>query len=424
MSAEDDPQPLHWELEDGGPIIVRHHLLGGDDFFTPLLEAASRRAMMTWAAAPSSSVSFSEGPIYSGPACPHTLPDSQLADQVCGGPTVGVDGHSALFFIESSWPYGEEVIALTSVSYERGGRTVDADISFNGADYSWSLGDGSVRTDYQSIVLHELGHLLGLAHSAQGGAVMSVDYQDGDLVRELHPDDALGLAQIYPCAAPPCVGGVSYQASEGGCAGQSGSGSSAWSLRAATLPLLLLVALGIRRGSAGGLAAALLWGLAVTFTASPVDSSTALDLGVEDLAQRADRAVHARVIDVQSWRDGIAWTRIELEVIEDWLGAGEAPSRIELVQPGGFTGEFGTLVFGMPRFELDEEVAVFLAEDAGATRVVGLSQGKFRVAPSGAISRELGGLAFSAVGGHRPPRILRAPRTLTGLRDRVQAAAP
>ena len=426
LSDEEDPQPLHWEIEDGGPIVVRHHLLGGEGFFSPLLEAASRRAMMTWASESSSSISFSEGPIFSGPPCPHALPAGQSAELVCGGATIDVDGHSALFFIESNWPYGEEVIALTSVSYEAGGRSVDADISFNGEDFSWSLGDDGVRTDYQSIVLHELGHLLGLAHSEQDGAVMSVDYQDGDVVRDLHADDALGLAQIYPCESPPCIGGVTYEASQSGCTGpgnsSSSSSSSSWSLRSAAVPLFFLLALGAGRRSLRVVGGAVVSGLAILLVASPVDSSTTLELGIADLAERAERVVYARVVDSESWKDGIAWTRVRLEVLEDWKG--EGPERLELVQPGGFTGDFGTLVFGMPRFEQDEEVALFLVEDEGGQRVLGLSQGKFTVDGAGGISRELHGLALARVGGHRSPTLLKAPKELGELRSQVLESRP
>lgn len=419
LSDEADPQPLHWEVEDDGPIVVRHHLLGGEGFYSPLLEAATRRALQSWANLPNSQVSFSEGPIYSGPACPHVLPEGASAELVCGGPPVPADGHSALFFIESNWPFGEEVIALTSVSYEAGGRSVDADISFNGEHYAWSLGESEVHTDYESIVLHELGHLLGLGHSSVADAVMSVDYDDGELARVLHSDDGLGLAHIYPCPSPPCLGGVGYESGGGGCSGSGSRSSSGWSLRAAALPVLFVVLLGFgrRRYLAAGASLSILTLLLLT---SPVDSSTALELGMDDLAELSDAVVHARVVGLESWKDGIAWTRVELEVVEAWKG--ERDQTIELVQPGGFTGDFGTLVFGMPRFEQGEEVAVFLTEQDGAPRVVGLSQGKFRIDAEGILSRDLSGLAFARVGGHRVPRAIRAPAELGQLRLQIQGA--
>jgi len=422
LSDEDNPQPLHWEPEDGGPIMIRHHFLGGGGLYQPLLEAATRKALQSWAEPPSSQVSFSEGLVFSGQACPHSLPLAVDPEAVCGGDLGPADGQSALFFIETLWPFGEEVIALTSVSYEAGGRIVDADISFNGVDYLWSLGETEVRTDYESIVLHEVGHLLGLAHSQQPGAVMSVDYEDGHLVRELLEDDVLGIAQVYPCPSPPCIGGVGYEGG-GGCAGSSGGagGAGSWSLRAAAMPVFVFLGLALARRrprNSAWLPVLLVTG--ALLTSAPADSSTAMALDVVDLAESADLVVHARVVDLDTWRDGIAWTRVEFELLDAWKG--EVPTRFELVVPGGWTGDFGTLVFGMPTFELGEETALFLSGAPELRRVVGLSQGKFSVAADGSLSRDLSGLRLALVGGHRAPRELQSPNSLDVLRSRVREA--
>jgi hypothetical protein len=71
---------------------------------------------------------------------------------------------------------------------------------------------------------------------------------------------------------------------------------------------------------------------------------------------------------------------------------------------------------------LGEEVAVFLSEQDGAMRVVGLSQGKFHIDAEGMLSRDLHGLAFARVGGHRIPRTLKAPALLAQLRLQIHEA--
>ncbi len=419
MSQEEEPAPLQWDLDDGAPIVFRHHALGADGAFGPLIEAATRRAMMSWAGQPGSDISFREGPIMAGPACPHSLPPSIDELEVCGGSTADVDGDSSLFFIESSWPYGEEVIALTSVSYESGGRVVDADIAFNGQHYRWSVGADRVRTDFESIVLHELGHLLGLDHTPVPDAVMNVDYEEGELNRILHSDDAAGVATLYPCGEPPCQGSVGYQASEGGCGAAAAQGASSWRLRAAALPLLLLaLGCGLRRRSwTVGLTLAL--GLLLVAPV-PGESSTVAALSITDLAQRAQRVLRAQVVERSSWRDGIVWSQIELDVHEDWKGGGAM--RLHLVQPGGFTGSFGTMVFGMPRFAEGEEVVLFLSGDEGEERVLGLAQGKFSVHSDGTVKRDLGGMRLARVGGHRPPVVGTAPRRLEQLEAMVRGS--
>jgi len=142
-------------------------------------------------------------------------------------------------------------------------------------------------------------------------------------------------------------------------------------------------------------------------------SSTVVALDVGALTERAERVVRAKVLSTESWRDGIVWTRVTLEVSEDWLGSGAA--RVEIVQPGGRVPGFGTLVFGVPSFAQGEDVVVFLAGD----RVLGLAQGKFRISAEGEITRDLRQLSLARVGLHRPPASIAAPKTLVELRRSV-----
>jgi hypothetical protein len=156
----------------------------------------------------------------------------------------------------------------------------------------------------------------------------------------------------------------------------------------------------------------MLLGLVVMVPTSP-RSSTVLALDIDALTERAERVVRARVLSTESWRDGIVWTSVVLDVTEDWQGTG--PARIELVQPGGSVGGFGTLVFGVPRFEEGEDVVVFLTEE----RVLGLAQGKFTISPEGGVRRDLRQLALARVGGQRAPSLIAAPKSLEGLKRSV-----
>jgi len=93
-----------------------------------------------------------------------------------------------------------------------------------------------------------------------------------------------------------------------------------------------------------------------------------------------------------------------------------------LLLPGGWTGEFGTRVFGMPRFEPGEEAMLFLVGEGDAERVVGLAQGKFQVLEDGTLLRDLSGLRLARVGRNRAPREISAPVTLDALQRQVAAA--
>jgi len=55
-----------------------------------------------------------------------------------------------------------------------------------------------------------------------------------------------------------------------------------------------------------------------------------------------------------------------------------------LTVPGGEVGEYGVMIEHAPRFDPDEDVVLFLAQDkAEGTRVLYDEQGKYTVAPGG-----------------------------------------
>ncbi|GMJ07603.1 hypothetical protein like AT4G16640 [Hibiscus trionum] len=64
------------------------------------------------------------------------------------------------------------------------------------AEDNWSFNPTSLfEFDVQSIALHEIGHNLGLGHSAVTTAVMFADYT-GER-RTLDPDDIAGITELY-----------------------------------------------------------------------------------------------------------------------------------------------------------------------------------------------------------------------------------
>lgn len=62
-------------------------------------------------------------------------------------------------------------------------------------DYAWT--DDRL---FSYTATHEIGHALGLSHSAVEAAVMFAYY--GGLIRPLHPDDKMGIRNIYDWKTP------------------------------------------------------------------------------------------------------------------------------------------------------------------------------------------------------------------------------
>lgn len=119
----------------------------------------------------------------------------------------------------------KEMPAVTTVIYNTDtGVIVDADIDINGHNFFWTTSDdpSKAATDIQNILTHEIGHLLGLGHSAEKEASMFESTHQGELKKQsLHADDELGLCTVYPFdeVTPKGAGqGSVPQDVQGGCA--------------------------------------------------------------------------------------------------------------------------------------------------------------------------------------------------------------
>lgn len=90
------------------------------------------------------------------------------------------------------------LLALPTVTFSKTtGEILDADLEIN-AKSDWS------KFDLPSILTHESGHLLGLAHSDVADATMNPAAEGTDISditkRTIAPDDAAGICAIYPPA--------------------------------------------------------------------------------------------------------------------------------------------------------------------------------------------------------------------------------
>ncbi|MCA8925273.1 MAG: matrixin family metalloprotease, partial [Planctomycetes bacterium] len=101
------------------------------------------------------------------------------------------------------------LVAITPVDFDPGsGQILDADIIFNAKNYTFSTDLSPGTFDIQGIATHEVGHLLGLDHSAVVGATMNPFANQNDTrLRSLEDDDRAGAWSIYPLYLPGAVVG-------------------------------------------------------------------------------------------------------------------------------------------------------------------------------------------------------------------------
>lgn len=181
----DDPQ-IRWFATERGV-----------DGVTPQqFQATVQRAFTTWENLPSASVAFQYGGLTS--AVP--FEDDNVS-------VLGFQDHPEL----------ERVLGATTFVVDTvSGELVESDVFFN-ASFPWSVAAGGEvnRFDLESVALHEIGHFIGLGHSALGeteprpdggrrvlasGAVMfPISFGRGNIAdRELQPDDIAGASDLYP----------------------------------------------------------------------------------------------------------------------------------------------------------------------------------------------------------------------------------
>lgn len=112
-----------------------------------------------------------------------------------------------IMFRRNGWPYPDAstVLGLTTVTFEsKTGIIRDVDIEINATRFEITTEDAGVAYDLQSILTHEVGHFLGLAHSNDLEATMYAKHKGGSTeLRTLADDDVAGVCLIYPPAAMP-----------------------------------------------------------------------------------------------------------------------------------------------------------------------------------------------------------------------------
>lgn len=118
-------------------------------------------------------------------------------------------------FVSQSWDYEDNAVGRTIIEFDaETGWMSGAAIYLNSEQYVLREDPRDLEVDLTSVLVHEIGHVLALAHTPVDGATMQSEADSawaGEL-RTLEADDEDGLCALYP----PDADTVIFDLGEGG----------------------------------------------------------------------------------------------------------------------------------------------------------------------------------------------------------------
>jgi hypothetical protein len=430
---------------------------GVDDAGKPLLPLFWRNQCVSYSVQQNASIQVTLADVRRVARQAFDTWSNSLCDGDGGSPSIAADEYSLvscdqvpsnehnnpIIFRDTTWPYDSaNAIGFTTLTVNLDtGEILGAAIEINSsnhpivADVDGSIPNGAY--DLASILTHEAGHFLGLAHSQETSAVMYAFYHPGST--NLTQDDLGGICQIYPpdmtrntaagtigstlCNATPPLGFLTTCGSsdagafvtgsgpvvlpDGGdppctysdCAMGHGRPRGGAGFTAGGLALLFAVARrrrGLRRAGAlgpqerrrraGGAAIGGAMAVLSLLVAREAAASVSIMVQFEELLQKSTAVAVVTPTEQRGvWEDGriVSYTHVRI----DRRVAGALEGDLWLRSLGGSVGRIGQMVEGQPTFETGKPSLVFLRNHAdgntgapvGAWTVVEAAQGQYPV---------------------------------------------
>ena len=147
---------------------------------------------------------------WSAPACGNAevaiVPSPSVEDW-----RLAADGRSTIAFERAESSIFSELgladgLGFTCWVCDDTGAIVEADVRLDGVGVAWENSCSAAAYDVQAVAVHEVGHVLGFAHSADTAAVMFARTSERRLLDARRPkaDDVATLCARYPCTESGC----------------------------------------------------------------------------------------------------------------------------------------------------------------------------------------------------------------------------
>lgn len=121
-----------------------------------------------------------------------------IARGVSGDLNPTKDGYSTIYWLKTWDAHRLNEQARTTI-YWMGNEIFEADMRINAGSFQYAFGEtiSSSEVDLVSLVVHELGHVMGLAHNPTTGSVMNFSLSEGQERRVLGAVDMASLKCEY-----------------------------------------------------------------------------------------------------------------------------------------------------------------------------------------------------------------------------------
>jgi hypothetical protein len=108
------------------------------------------------------------------------------------------DGYSTIYWF-STWDPARTTEQARTTIYWSGTEIFEADMRINAKNFDYNLTDATnfSNVDLDSLLVHELGHVLGLAHNTEAGSAMHATLDEGQVRRKLGQVDLTDLKCEY-----------------------------------------------------------------------------------------------------------------------------------------------------------------------------------------------------------------------------------